>query len=202
LLAQPDVAKDITASMRAVLDRAEYSLERWLIEVWKMALADNTVVFDRDGKLKPFDQWPIESRRGLQGLDAEEIYGQVDGERQQVGVLRKPRFVPKPPWFEMLGKFYKVLERNAERAGENGGSTITILQLLQQAILPEGTTRQRIGIETVEVVATPVGAARTSVPNAPVRAESGATAATTVDEGLAGLAGGVFGNGGRNGKPD
>jgi hypothetical protein len=76
-------------------------------------------------------------------------------------------------------------------------------QLLQQAILPEGTTRRRIEAETVEVVATPVGETRTaSVPNAPVRAESGATAATTVDEGLAGLAGGVFGNGNGNGMPD
>jgi hypothetical protein len=143
LLAQPDVAADITASMRAVLDRAEYSLERWLTEVWKMALADNTEVFNRDGSLKPFDEWPIESRRGLQGLDAEEIFEYEDGEKRQIGVLRKPRFVPKPPWFEMLGKFYNVLNRNADRAGENGGQ-VTILQLLQVlGPLPKGTTKER-----------------------------------------------------------
>jgi hypothetical protein len=207
--------------MRAVLDRAEFSLERWLTEVWKMALADNTVVFDRDGNLKPFDEWPIESRRGLQGLDAEEIYGQVDGERQRVGVLRKPRFVPKPPWFEMLGKFYNVLNRNAERAGENGGSTVTILQLLQQAILPEGTTRQRIEAEAVEVVATPVEDARETALEPPGaqrtggadmtggsktagQADSGGNSASPVDNALVGLAGGVFGNGNGkgNGKPD
>jgi hypothetical protein len=140
-------------------------IETRLTEVWKMALADNTVVFDAKGNLKPFEEWPIESRRGLQGLDAEEMFEYQDGEKRQVGVLRKPRFVPKPPWFEMLGKFYKVLERNAERAGENGGSTVTIVQLLQQALLPEGTTRRRIDAETVDVVATPVGDARTDTPS-------------------------------------
>jgi hypothetical protein len=108
---------------------------------------------------------------------------------------------------------------------ERGLTTITINQLLQQAILPDGTTRQPIEAETVELLAVPVDGTRKTAIEPPgsaaeaqptgegafegqKKASGGGTAAIGVDDALVGLAAGVFGNGNGNGsgsgngKPD
>jgi hypothetical protein len=68
------------------------------------------------------------------------------------GVLRKVRFATKAPYFEMLGKFFKVLSNNVALTGANEGP-VTILHLLELlGPLPKGTTRERLAVQDATVV--------------------------------------------------
>jgi phage terminase small subunit len=92
LLAQPEVANEVATSLRAVLDRAEFSLERWVTEVWRMALVDPAQFYDDEGNLRPIKEVPIEARRALAGFEELEQY---DKEGVSRGVLRKVKFATK-----------------------------------------------------------------------------------------------------------
>jgi hypothetical protein len=106
------------AQLRAVLDRAEFSLERWVTEVWRMALVDPALFYDDEGNPRPIKDVPIEARRALAGFEELEQY---DKEGISRSVLRKMKFATKAPYFEMLGKFFKVLTNNVAVTGANAG---------------------------------------------------------------------------------
>jgi hypothetical protein len=60
----------------------------------------------------------------------------------------------KAPYFEMLGKFFKVLTNNVAVTGANAGP-VTILDLLEiVGPLPKGTTRERLAEQDATVVKT------------------------------------------------
>jgi hypothetical protein len=74
LLAQPEVANEVATSLRAVLDRAEFSLERWLTEVWRMVLVDPALFYDDEGNLRPIKDVPLWWLRRSTVCERTEIY--------------------------------------------------------------------------------------------------------------------------------
>jgi hypothetical protein len=67
-------------------------------------------------------------------------------------MLRKVKFATKAPYFEMLGKFFKVLTNNVALTGANEGP-VTILHLLELlGPLPQGTTRERLAKQDARIV--------------------------------------------------
>jgi hypothetical protein len=74
-----------------------------------MALVDPALFYDDEGNLRPIKNVPIEARRALTGFEELEQY---DKDGVSRGMLRKVKFATKAPYFEMLGKFFKVLTSN------------------------------------------------------------------------------------------
>jgi hypothetical protein len=68
------------------LDRAEFTLERWLTEVWRMVLVDPALFYDDEGNPRPIKDVPIEARRALAAFEELEQY---DKDGVSRGVLRK-----------------------------------------------------------------------------------------------------------------
>jgi phage terminase small subunit len=83
---------------------ADYVLRRH-IEIDRMDIAD---IMDDDGALKAIKEWPKVWRQYLSGFDLSELYENQDGERVNIGVLKKIKWPDKVKNLELLGKHVDV----------------------------------------------------------------------------------------------
>jgi phage terminase small subunit len=170
LLTQAPIAATIAHAMKKAFEKAGLDLARWVREVWNMALLDPADFYDADGNLLPIQDMPIEARRALAGMDLEELFDYERGEKIPRGILRKIRFATKAPYFEMLGKYFRVWGQSLEITGKNG-APITIVHLLERlGPIPEGISRGAAltRMQPIEIESTPIGVAKptaAAVPN-------------------------------------
>jgi hypothetical protein len=105
---------------------------------------------------------PERARRALTGIEVEELF-EYDPKvgKVPVGVLRKVKFTNKKAALDVLAQYLGIIKNrfNFDPA-DGGGGSLTIIQLLKQILLPEGTTRQWQAAEAIDVASTPVGDAR------------------------------------------
>ena len=73
------------------------------------ATADIADLYDREGRLKPVDEWPEVWRRGLvQGVEIEERFEGRGNAREQVGFVKKVRLSDRLKRLELIGKHIGV----------------------------------------------------------------------------------------------
>ena len=102
LLLHPAIKRLINSTLEQVEERTEIKLERVLTELHRILTADIGLGLNSAGGVKPLQDWPEDLRRALSGIDVEEIWGNEDGQRQQVGVVKKVKFWSKTHSAEQL----------------------------------------------------------------------------------------------------
>ena len=159
-LARDEIAVQIKATVQGALDGSKMTLERWVEEVSRRALADFTELFDDDGQPLPIRKMPREHRVALAGI-------------KDVPAGKEIRARDPAPYFAMLKDYFKIGQK-FEVSGPNGGpiNILTFLNLIKGKI-PDGPT-PLLGEQAVEVESHPVPALEGP---APVADDSGFSAA-------------------------
>lgn len=88
-----------------------------LRELKRIALVDIGEAFDAEGRLKPIHEMPPDVRRAIAGIEVEELFEGRGEERQQVGCVRKVKFIDKKGALELLGKHLKLWVDRVEHSG-------------------------------------------------------------------------------------
>ena len=87
---------------------AEVTSERVIRETAMVAFADMAPIFNDDGSVRPFIEWPEHCRRAVAGMDIDELFEGVGDSREQVGITKKFRQWDKMKGLELLGKHLKM----------------------------------------------------------------------------------------------
>ncbi|MBI6201728.1 terminase small subunit [Providencia rettgeri] len=124
-LSKPDIQLRISElklnrNERIEID-ADYVLKR-LVDIDQMDVLD---ILHDDGGIKPIHLWPKVWRTSLSGMDLAEMFESKDGERDQVGIMKKIKWPDKVRNLELLGKHVVVQafkeQVSNEHFGKDGG---------------------------------------------------------------------------------
>lgn len=102
LLRNAKVQNLLEEKLRKVEAKAEVNLERILLELHRILLADPADALNENGGVLPLKEWPEDLRRALSGLDVEEIWEGRGPARDQVGEVKKLRYWSKTHASEQL----------------------------------------------------------------------------------------------------
>ncbi|WP_263220859.1 terminase small subunit [Shewanella sp. SW29] len=91
-----------------LFDINNVTVERIVRETAMVAFADMAPIYNDDGSVKPFPEWPEHCRRAAAGLDIDELFEGVGDDREQVGFTKKFRQWDKMKALELLGKYRKM----------------------------------------------------------------------------------------------
>lgn len=120
LLANRNVSAAIMERSARLLGKLEITAENVLRELARLAFLDPGKFFDADGRLIPIAELDDDTKRGLSGMDVEELFEGRGPERRQVGVVRKIKFADKGINLERLGKYLKLFTDKHEVCGPDG----------------------------------------------------------------------------------
>lgn len=118
-LRKPHIAAAIERAKRERAERAGMTADLQLADLLRDRFADIATLFDRNGAMKPLEEWPIEFRTGLvTGMDVEEIYAGTGEERIVIGRTLKPRFADRTAIKKLIGDHVGVQSWNHRRTLE------------------------------------------------------------------------------------
>lgn len=146
---KPEILERIAALKAERVERvvadADYLLKRLLAE----AEADLADLYTEQGSLKPVHQWPKIWRQGLvAGLEVQQQYEYVDGEKVPDGVVVKARLADRVKRLELLGKhidvgaFAEKHQHEHEHKGEIGVNTNQIAGDVYREIVERERSRR------------------------------------------------------------
>lgn len=108
LLTNANVQKAVDDAKAERLKRlninADYVLQR-MVEVDQMDYAD---ILDEHGFFKPVEDWPLIWRQFIGGMDIQEHFDYVDGEKIHDGYIKKIKMPDRLKNLELMGKHVKV----------------------------------------------------------------------------------------------
>jgi phage terminase small subunit len=114
LLKNPKVRDLLEQKLARLTEKTELKLERIVLELHRILLADPADSLNDDGTVKPLREWPEDLRRALSGLDVDELWEGRGEDREQVGLTKKVRFWSKTDasqqLLRVLGAFKDKLE--------------------------------------------------------------------------------------------
>lgn len=109
LLANAKVGEAVGAALKARSERTQINADWVLKRLVEEAEADVADLYGEDGNLLPVKEWPKIWRQGLlTGIDVVEEFETVDGKKERVGVVKKPRFSDRIKRIELIGKHIGV----------------------------------------------------------------------------------------------
>jgi phage terminase small subunit len=121
LLTNPKVIADIEAARAKLIEKIQVTSERMLSELAGIAFFDPADVFNPDGTLMALSEMPPQARRAIAGIEVETLFSGTGDNRQQIGLLRKIRLVPKLQALEMLARHLGLFIERHEITGPNRG---------------------------------------------------------------------------------
>jgi phage terminase small subunit len=110
LLKKPEIRKIIAIGARKLTETTGITAERVQLELVRILTADVAQAFTDDGCLKPLQDIPEDLRRGISGLEVEEIHEErenEDGEKETVRVGR----VVKVKWWSKTDASQQLLRK-------------------------------------------------------------------------------------------
>jgi len=117
LLRNADIAAAIQAGTRRQIQTTELTAARVLEELRRLAFFDPAELFDEHGHIKPLKDMTPEARAVIAGIEvARANFDRTDGKRSNEW-LHKIKLSPKVNALEMLAKYFKLLDRDAEQEG-------------------------------------------------------------------------------------
>ena len=126
-LTKPDIAQ---ASSEAKAERAERTKvdADWLLNrLAAEADADLADLYNEDGGLRPIHQWPEIWRKGLvAGIDVEQQYEFIDGEKEPCGVVVKVKLSDRVKRLELIGRHIDVQAFKDQLALPPEGVTVVV----------------------------------------------------------------------------
>lgn len=90
--------------IHALNDRAEWGKEMFLSQLRAFARLDISRAFNEDGSLKPVTEIPADIMQAVEGIEVDELWEGAGKDREQVGVTKKLKFLPKLKAIELAMK--------------------------------------------------------------------------------------------------
>jgi phage terminase small subunit len=109
LLKRPVIQREMKRQYRYVYARYDITTDRILYELSCIAFLDIRDCLNDDGSLKPIAEIPEKARRALAGLDIEELFTRIGGERLLAGHLKKFKVHDKKGALELLAKYQGMI---------------------------------------------------------------------------------------------
>jgi phage terminase small subunit len=116
LLKRPEIAAMIAAGSRQAVEKLDYSAERTLEEIARIAFFDVRAIMNADGSVKPITQLDDNAAAAIAGMDVTEItIGK--GDDAVAGVVKKLKFAPKAVALDMLMRYHSQYRDKLEVGG-------------------------------------------------------------------------------------
>lgn len=126
-LTKPDVARAISQAKSQRSERTKVDADWLLSRLAAEADADLADLYNQDGGLKPIHQWPEIWRKGLvAGIDVEQQYEFIDGEKEPCGVVVKVKLSDRVKRLELIGKHIDVQAFKDQLALPAEGVTVVV----------------------------------------------------------------------------
>ncbi len=93
--------------------RTEVTAARTIAELGRIAFADIRGLFNKNGALKPVNQWPGDLARAVAALDTDELFD-GSGRRRRIGLARKVKLADKLRALDMLGRSFGLFKDKVE----------------------------------------------------------------------------------------
>lgn len=116
LLKRPEIAAAIAAKGSRAVERLDYSTERTLEEIARIAFFDVRSVMNADGSVKPITQLDDNAAAAIGGMDVTEITIGT-GENKVQGQVKKLKFAPKAVALDMLMRYHSLYRDKLEVGG-------------------------------------------------------------------------------------
>lgn len=115
LLKKPEISARVKELHEDSLSAVQLSAKMVLEELKRIAVCDVNDAFNpMDGTLLPLNEIPVDVRKCIAGFQVEELWMGKDGERVQIGVVKKVKFWDKNKGLELLGKYFKLFTDRVE----------------------------------------------------------------------------------------
>jgi phage terminase small subunit len=114
LLVNVKVAAEISKKSQKVLDKLDFSVERTMREVARLAFFDPAKLFEDDGSLKPIKDIDEDTRSVIAGLEVTELF-EGDGEQKHAyGLLKKVKISDRRGALDMLMRYHALYQDKVE----------------------------------------------------------------------------------------
>lgn len=110
----PAIAARVEELLAEGARRTEVTAAATITELGRIAFADIRGLFNKNGVLKPVNQWPDDLARAVAALDIDELFDGGGGRRTQIGVARKVKLTDKLRALEMLGRSFGLFKDKVE----------------------------------------------------------------------------------------
>src|ERR1700733_355560 len=128
-LTKPDIAAAIAGKTQKAFGKLDYSVERTLQEIARLAFFDVANLFEDDGSLKRIADIDADSRAAIAGLEVTELFDPVQqkdgasGEPQKhvYGLLKKIKLADKGAALDKLMRYHSLYRDKVELTGKDDG---------------------------------------------------------------------------------
>jgi len=112
----------------AYMRQKDWIINRFLAEIKAISFLKVTDIFEKDGTIKPVDQWPENACASLDGMEVIETF---DDDGNKTGYVKKVKFNSKLKAIELLGRDLGRFVQAVEVTGK-----ITLEDLINNSRLP------------------------------------------------------------------
>lgn len=120
MLRNVKVAEAIKEMTEKVVAKLDYSIERTLEEIARIAFFDVRRIFESDGSLKRVSDLDDNSAAAIAGLEVTELF-EGDGEqRHAYGLLKKVKLADKGSALDKLMRYHALYKDKVQHGGSNG----------------------------------------------------------------------------------
>jgi phage terminase small subunit len=108
LLRNPKVAAAVAGKTAKTFDRLDYSVERTLQEIARLAFYDAAKLYEDDGSVKRMKDIDEDTRSVIAGMEVVELF-EGDGEQKHVyGLLKKIKIYDRRGALDMLMRYHAL----------------------------------------------------------------------------------------------
>lgn len=121
LLANPKVREVLAAKHQKRCEKLDFSAEKVLEGLAKLAFFDIRKLYNEDGSLKPITELDDQTANAICGIEVEEAYQHFGGgQAKPTGILKKIKIADRGINLERLGRYHKLFTDKVEVSGLDG----------------------------------------------------------------------------------
>jgi phage terminase small subunit len=121
-LRKPEIAKRLSEKVGIVMAKLDFSVDRVMQEIARLAFFDVAKLFEDDGSLKRIKDIDEDTRSVIAGLEVTEIFDGAQGEQRHViGLMKKVKLSDRRAALDMLMRYHALYQDKVEHTGKNGG---------------------------------------------------------------------------------
>jgi phage terminase small subunit len=121
LLKIPKIAERISAKHQKRCEKLDFSAEKVLEGLAKLAFFDIRKLYNEDGSLKPITELDDQTAGAICGIEVEEAYQHFGaGQAKPTGILKKIKIADRGINLERLGRYHKLFTDKVEVSGLDG----------------------------------------------------------------------------------
>lgn len=109
----PTIAARVDELLAQGARRTEVTAAATIAELGRIAFADIRGLYNKNGALKPVNQWPDDVARAVAALDIDELF-EGGTRRTRIGVARNVKLANKLRALEMLGRSFGLFKDKVE----------------------------------------------------------------------------------------